>query len=55
MATAFAYTVSEVSELSGIPKSTLYEQVREGRCSELRPIRCGTTTSLSWGSQWRKR
>nr|DAP66111.1 MAG TPA: helix-turn-helix domain protein [Caudoviricetes sp.] len=39
-----AYTVAEVSEISGIPKQTLYGQVREGRCPELRPVRCGTRT-----------
>lgn len=39
-----AYTVAEVSEISGIPKQTLYGQIREGRCPELRPVRCGTRT-----------
>lgn len=44
MAISRAYTVSEVSDISGIPKTTLYQQAREGRCPELRPIRCGSRT-----------
>lgn len=39
-----AYSVAEVAGISGIPKTTLYRQVREGRCPELRPARCGTRT-----------
>lgn len=39
-----AYTLPEAADLLGIPVSTLYQQAREGRCSELQPIRVGRTT-----------
>lgn len=44
MTTLHAYTVAEVSAITGISKSTLYEQAREGRCPELKPIRSGNRT-----------
>lgn len=44
MSTLHAYTLAEVSAITGIPKSTLYEQAREGRCPELKPIRAGQRT-----------
>lgn len=44
MTTLHAYTVAEVSAITGISKSTLYEQAREGRCPELKPIRAGNRT-----------
>ena len=44
MPTLHAYTLADVSAITGIPKSTLYEQAREGRCPELKPIRAGNRT-----------
>lgn len=44
MPTLHAYTLAEVSAITGIPKSTLYDQVREGRCPDLKPIRSGNRT-----------
>lgn len=38
------YTVPETSAILGVPQSTLYEQVREGRAGHLHPIRVGRTT-----------
>ena len=44
MPTLHAYTLAEVSAITGIPKSTLYDQARAGRCPELHPIRAGNRT-----------
>lgn len=35
------YTVSESALILGIPESTLYRQLRDGKAEHLRPIRVG--------------
>ena len=44
MTTPLTYTVTEVADLLGVARSTLYEQVARGRADDLRPIRVGRTT-----------
>lgn len=43
MPTLHAYTVAEVSAITGISRSALYNQVRQGRCQQLRPILSGNS------------
>ena len=39
-------TVPQVAEALGIPKSTLYQAIRENRADHLHPIRIGNTTRI---------
>ena len=45
--TALTVTVPEAAALLGLPKSTLYQALREGRYDpRLRPVRAGRTTRI---------
>ena len=44
MSESRTYTVTETAERLGIPRSTLYDQIRRDAVPHLRPIRIGTRT-----------
>lgn len=44
MSTSRTYTVTETAQRLGVPRSTLYDQIRRGTVPHLRPIRIGART-----------
>ena len=46
------YTVREVSLATGVPASTLYDEVRAGRLRSLRPNGRGKLLRPEWVDEW---
>ena len=50
------YRVAEVAKVTGVPRSTLYDEINNGRLKATRPTKSGTVSYLTpeWVDEWLK-